>query len=118
MITLKTITTLELSSLCNLSCRYCVNRMMRWHGRTPQIMSDEVFVASLDWLRRLCDLGTQREVNLNGNGESLLDPQIIERTAAVIKVMGSRQVSYRTRGSGALMSARTGRITRGAPLTC
>jgi hypothetical protein len=97
MITLRTITTIELSSKCNLSCLYCVNRKMSPH-RVPSIMSDEVFEASLGWLRRLCDLGTQREVNLNGNGESLLDPQIIERTAAVVKIMGHRQVSFCTNG--------------------
>jgi hypothetical protein len=98
MITLKTITTIELSSACNLACKYCVNRLMKWHDRSPKIMDDITFHASLEWLHRLCDLGTQQEVNLNGNGESLLDPQIVERTAAVIKVMGNRQVSFCTNG--------------------
>ncbi len=99
MITLKTITTIELSNQCNLSCRYCINRLMRKEpSRELGIMSDEVFEESLHWLKLLCDFGTQKEVNLNGNGESCLDPKLPERIRAVKDMMGSRQVSMCTNG--------------------
>jgi MoaA/NifB/PqqE/SkfB family radical SAM enzyme len=92
MITLRTITTIELSNACSLSCPYCVNRLMRKHGREYGIMDEATFERSLYWLQMLCDLGTQKEVNLNGNGESLLDPQIPERIRRVKDIMGERRV--------------------------
>lgn len=100
MITLQTITTIELSSKCNLSCLYCINRLIAKNSdRTPCIMSDEVFDLSLSWLDKLCKAGTQKEVNLNGNGESTLDPKLIERIGKVREVVGSkRQVSFCTNG--------------------
>jgi hypothetical protein len=99
MITLKTITTIELSSACNLACRYCVNRLIGKNSdRKPGIMSDRVFNAACDLLRVLCDRGTQNEVNLNGNGESCLDPKLPERIARVKQIVGSRPVCMSTNG--------------------
>jgi len=96
---LKTITTIELSSLCNLSCLYCVNRLLVKHpARNPGIMTDSVFDASLSVLRNLCLDGTQQEVNLNGNGESMLDEHIIERIKKTKEVMGNRTVTFCTNG--------------------
>jgi hypothetical protein len=62
------------------------------------IMSDEVFDKSLELLRETVSRGTQMEVNLNGNGESLLDPQIVERVKRVKAVMGGRRVRFCTNG--------------------
>jgi len=100
MITLKTITTIELSSKCNLQCLYCVNRLIAKNSdRTPCVMTDEVFAKSLYWLDKLCKAGTQKEVNLNGNGESTLDPKLIERIGMVRGVVGNeRRVSFCTNG--------------------
>lgn len=95
---LQTITTIELSSLCNLKCKYCINRLMVEKGRTPGIMSNEVFNLSLIWLDKLVKQGTQREVNLNGNGESLLDPNIVERIGRAKAVMGDLPVMFCTNG--------------------
>ena len=93
---LQTITTIELSSICNLSCKYCINRLMVKNGRTPSIMTDDTFDASLRWLRALCDLETQQEVNLNGNGESTLDPKLVYRARRVKDIMGERSVQFCT----------------------
>ena len=96
---LKTITTIELSSLCNLSCKYCINRLLVKHPmRSPGIMTDEIFEASLNILRNLCLGGTQQEVNLNGNGESTLDDQLIERIKKTKDVVGNRTVTFCTNG--------------------
>lgn len=100
MIALKTITTIELSSACNLACKYCINRLITKNSdRTPGIMADAVFERSLHWLDKLCRAGTQKEVNLNGNGESTLDPSLIKRIGMVREVVGqNRRVSFCTNG--------------------
>lgn len=96
---LKTITTIELSSLCNLSCKYCINRLLVKHPmRSPGIMTGEIFNASLDILKKLCLNGTQQEVNLNGNGESTLDDQLIKRIKKTKEVIGNRTVTFCTNG--------------------
>lgn len=98
MITLRTITTIELSNKCNLSCAYCVNRLMPKHGREYGIMDDYTFEKSLELLKILCTRGTQREVNLNGTGESCLDPQLPKRIRMTKDIMGSRKVNMCTNG--------------------
>ena len=99
MITLKTITTIELSSICNLHCEYCINRLLvKHHARKAGIMNEQIFNLSLIWLKKLCDLNTQKEVHLNGNGESLLDPDFIERAKRVKLIMGDRLVNVCTNG--------------------
>ena len=99
MITLKTITTIELSSVCNLSCLYCVNRLLKDdQSRSPGIMHYQTFDRSLYWLDRLCKQDTQKEVNINGNGESCLDPNLIMRARKVKNVVGNRPVSFSTNG--------------------
>lgn len=97
--TLKTITTIELSNDCNLACRYCINRKMERAGRKRQIMSDDVFERTLDVLKELCRSGSQMEVNLNGNGESFLDPMLFYRIGRVREVVGSdRLLNMSTNG--------------------
>lgn len=100
MQTLKTITTIELSNICNLKCLYCINRLLVKHpSRTPGIMCDEVFDRTLEVLKMLCDRGTQREVNMNGNGESCLDPDLPERIRRVKDIVGpKRKVAMCTNG--------------------
>ena len=88
---IQTITTIELSSLCNLSCVYCINRMLVKHpARKAGIMSDAVFDRSLELLAELVRRGTQKELNLNGNGESLLDPQLLKRIKHIRELVGNK----------------------------
>ncbi len=94
---LNTITTIELSNDCNLACKYCINRLLQKHpAREVGVMADEVFERSLHWLEVLCKQGTQKEVNLNGNGESFLDSDLVERVKAVREVMGNRPIGLST----------------------
>lgn len=112
---LKTITTIELSSLCNLLCSYCVNRLLvKTPIRAPGIMGASVFDLSLNILRNLCLAGTQQEVNLNGNGESTLDEQLIERIKKTKEVVGSRTVTFCTNGVN--MTATLAKGLRGSGL--
>lgn len=96
---LQTITTIELSSICNLQCKYCINRYLQNEpNREPGIMHDGVFEKSLDWLKILVSRGTQKEVNLNGNGESTLDPDLVSRVRQTKDVMGKGTVMFCTNG--------------------
>lgn len=96
MTKLKTITTIELSSLCNLSCSYCINRLIKFTNRSPGIMTNPVFYRSLELLSHLVSSNTQQEINLNGNGESLLDPDIFKRIKEVKDIMGCGKVQLST----------------------
>jgi hypothetical protein len=90
---INTITTLELSSLCNLSCQWCINRLLIKHpARKAGIMSNAVFEASLELLKVLVKRGTQKELNLNGNGESLLDSRLLSRIARLRNELGDKIV--------------------------
>ena len=94
---LSTITTIELANDCNLGCKYCINRLLKKEdGRSVGIMSLDVFEASLYWLDILCKQGTQKEVNLNGNGESFLDPNLVKRVAMVREIVGDRFIGLST----------------------
>ena len=95
---IQTINTIELTNDCNLRCKYCIQPLLDEGGRKREIMSDEVFYKSLELLKVLCDRGTQREVNLNGNGESTLDPDLPERIRATKDVVGDRFVRMCTNG--------------------
>lgn len=95
MITLQTINTIELSNICNLQCSYCISRLMKASGvRRLGIMDSHTFDASLALLKKLVDRGTQKEVNLNGNGESTLDPHLNERVRRVKDIVGNRTVQF------------------------
>jgi len=61
-------------------------------------MEEAIFTESLELLNSLCVAGTQKEVNLNGNGESCLDPNLPERAKRVKEVMGDRHVQFCTNG--------------------
>lgn len=86
-----TITTIELSSICNLKCSYCINRMLvKDPARNAGIMEDDVFKRCIEILEVLTGEGTQKELNLNGNGESLLDPQLVDRVTLLRKALGGK----------------------------
>lgn len=62
-------------------------------------MTTDVFNATCDILRTLCANGTQREINLNGNGESFLDYQLIERIKIIREIVGpDRHIGLSTNG--------------------
>ena len=100
MITLQTITTIELSSICNLKCLYCINRkMIDAPERRPGLMTDDIFEKTCELLSELVSRGTQREIHLNGNGESTLDYQLIDRIKKVREIVGpERHVGLSTNG--------------------
>jgi hypothetical protein len=117
MITLKTITTIELSNDCQLACRYCINKdMERKARRERQIMSDEVLGASMQWVSKLLAAGTQQEVNLNGNGESFLDPLLLHRIRHMREVFG-KEIRISLSTNGLIMSDDTARKLKDSGLS-
>jgi hypothetical protein len=55
-------------------------------------MSQEVFEASLKLLKVLVERGTQKELNLNGNGETLLDSRLLSRIARLRSELGNNTI--------------------------
>lgn len=100
MVKLRTITTIELSNICNLACLYCINRLLVKHpARKPGIMKDDVFEATVELLAILVRQGTQKTINLNGNGEATLDPNFLDRAAIVREIVGPHiQIGLSTNG--------------------
>lgn len=66
---------IEITSRCNLRCRYCVHPKM---PRDKIDMSEAIFSRAIDWAVRFVREGTQRELNLAGIGESTMHPKFIQ----------------------------------------
>lgn len=70
MFPIRSIHQIEMTSRCNLRCRYCVHPTM---ARTKLDMDERTYVKSLWWARQL----RGRELNLAGIGESTMHPEFV-----------------------------------------
>lgn len=75
MIKLTQIHQIEMTSHCNLRCKYCAHPTMR---RAKMHMTRETFQRALSWVRHFSDAGTQGDLNLAGIGESTMHPHFVE----------------------------------------
>lgn len=75
MIRLTQIHQIEITSRCNLRCRYCVHPKM---PRAKQDMDRDTFVTALNWAAHFGNSGTQGPLNIAGIGESTMHPRFIE----------------------------------------
>lgn len=82
---IKSIHQIELTSRCNLKCRYCVHPTMR---REKVDMTTDTLVKSLEWVIKFRDAGTQGELNIAGIGESTIHPDIIVYVDYIRSVVG------------------------------
>jgi hypothetical protein len=79
---------IEITSRCNLRCRYCPSP----HLQRPKIdMDDATFERALRWAVHFKRRGTQSEINLAGIGESTMHPKFIEYLAMTRKALGPEQ---------------------------
>ena len=79
---------IELTTRCNLKCRYCPSpQKLRPH----EDMAWETFEAALELVRFFVRQGTQTELSLTGIGESLMHPRFFEAAAAARVVIGSKR---------------------------
>lgn len=65
---------IEMTSECNLRCRYCTHPKM---PRPKMHMTDEVYRKALDWVQFFQARHKHPELNLAGIGESTLHPEFV-----------------------------------------
>ena len=95
---LREIRNIEVSSRCNLACRYCIHPTM---PRPKVDIADDVWAAALDHVRYYVARGTQGELNLNLTGESTLHPRFAELCLEARAVLGpQRELQFTTNGKG------------------
>jgi hypothetical protein len=93
VIPLSQIHQIEVTSRCNLRCRYCVHPTMK---RAKQDMDVETFAKSVAWARRLRDrlppdARRRYSLNLAGIGESTMHPLFIDFLAIARESLGPEQ---------------------------
>jgi MoaA/NifB/PqqE/SkfB family radical SAM enzyme len=85
-----TINSIETSSLCDNKCEYCPAPLQHKH-RPVGSMTWDTFEIAIDWVLHLCRKGTQRELNLFGVGEPLLNINIVSFVEYARKKLPFRQ---------------------------
>lgn len=83
---IRSISQVEITSRCNLRCKYCPHPKMQ---REKADMSEDVFERVLYWLREF----KQQNVNLHHFGESTLHPRFIEWVDRITDVIPEARVS-------------------------
>lgn len=65
----------EITSFCNLKCRYCPSpKLSTLRGKPSEHITLEHYQRALQWARFFNERGTQGELSLTGIGETLLHP--------------------------------------------
>ena len=82
---IRSIHQVELTSRCNLRCRYCPSPNLK---RPKVDMAENVFARCLELALRCVVRGSQRELNLAGIGESTLHPRFAEYVARAREALG------------------------------
>lgn len=85
----------ELSSNCNLRCKYCAHPKM---PRAKMDMTDEVFDRALWLAQYFVYYGAQTELNLAGIGESTIHPKFMEFVARARKALPTVDLTLATNG--------------------
>lgn len=87
---------LELSSRCNLRCRYCPHPKLE---REKGDMTMDVFMKAMDHVAYYCEQGTQGELALTGIGEAFLHPNFVEMVKLARRTLGpDRKMTLSTNG--------------------
>jgi hypothetical protein len=89
----KTINSIEISSLCDNRCPYCPSPIQGEH-RPVGLMSFETFELAVKWALYFAREGTQREINLFGVGEPTLHPDLVKFIAYARQTLPFKQVLH------------------------
>ena len=76
---------IEMTSQCNLRCRYCPHPHM---GRPKEHMTAEVYARSLYWARHFVERNGPAELNLAGIGESTMHPEFVRNVFLAREAVG------------------------------
>ena len=91
-----TIKQIEVTSVCNLACRYCPHPKMK---RKKEHMSVKTFARTLQWVQHFMKQGTQKEVALTGIGEALMHPLFVKWVGVIREVVGwNNPITFSTNG--------------------
>jgi hypothetical protein len=90
---IKTINTIELSSICDNACAYCPAKDQGEYRQTG-FMDVATFEKAIVWALRFAKEGTQLEINLFGVGESTLHPKLVQFVAYARRMMPFGQVLH------------------------
>lgn len=72
---------IEITSNCNLRCKYCPSPDIvanKFQNRKAVDISRPLYERALEWVRFYVRLGTQTELNLAGIGESTMHPEFVD----------------------------------------
>jgi hypothetical protein len=83
---IRSIHQIEITSRCNLRCKYCVHPHM---ARAKTDMDEDTYAASLRWAKKFVQHGTQNEINLAGIGESTMHPDFVRWVYLAREAVGS-----------------------------
>jgi hypothetical protein len=92
---LREIHEIELSSVCNLACRYCPHPKLE---REKAHMKIDTFIKSLEHVEYFMKKGTQSELSLTGIGEAVLHPMFMEMATAARHVIKDQHLVISTNG--------------------
>lgn len=93
---LNSIHQIEITSRCNLKCSYCPSPNL---GRPKVDMLQHVFDRALQWVKHYVRVGTQKELNLAGIGESTIHPDFIHMLARAREAVGPNvKIVFATNG--------------------
>lgn len=86
---------IELTSRCNLRCKYCLHPKMQ---REKIDMDTDTLGRALWWVKHFIRQGSQGELNLAGIGESTMHENFIAMLASVRDAVGSLPLVLATNG--------------------
>ena len=86
---------IEVTTKCNLRCKYCPHPKMQ---RPKEDMTWETFEKALMWVRSFLAAGTQRELSFTGIGESTMHPQFQDMLRAARALNVNMPIVFSTNG--------------------
>jgi len=91
MFPIRAIHQIEMTSRCNLRCRYCTHPTM---ARAKIDMDDATYAKALLWARKF----PSHELNLAGIGESTMHPEFVRNVFIAREAVGERPLVLATNG--------------------
>lgn len=85
MLPIRAIHQIEMTSQCNLRCRYCVHPKM---PRAKMHMDDATYTKALGWVKYFQSKRAHPELNLAGIGESTLHPEFVRNVFLAREAVG------------------------------